>query len=130
MLVLSGRHFRRQFRTGPAAGHGRAHFQRSGVPKRPENTGKSDPQIFFGVVYTHFDAFRAAIQKMKKKMHRAPLGGDLCLGTWRFSDLAIFRGRGCQNGRKIRENPGKSDPPKKFGLYILMLTHFAPLFKK
>ena len=85
---------------------------------------KSDLQKYiFWVVCTHFNAFRAAIQKMKK-IAPGPLGGDFRLGPWRFSNLAIFRGREI---REIRENP---TPQKNFGLYILILTHFVPLFKK
>ena len=72
MLVLSGRHFRRQFRTGPAAAIGISRVPiggtwpgaRRGVRKWRENVGKIRPPIFFWVVYTHFSAFRAAIQKM------------------------------------------------------------------
>ena len=82
-------------------------------------------KIFFWVVCTHFNAFCAAIQKMKKKIAPGPLGGDFRLGPWRFSNLAIFRGREL---REIRENPTS----KNFfwGLYVLILTHFVPLFKK
>ena len=59
-------------------------------------------KFFFGVVYTHFNAFHAAIQKMIFFFAPGPLGGDFRLGPWRFSDLAIFRGREI---REIRENP-------------------------
>ena len=64
-----------------------------GVRKWRENVGKIRPPFFFWVVYTHFNAFRAAIQKMNFFFAPGHLGGHFRLGPCRFSDLAIFRGR-------------------------------------
>ena len=79
------------------------------MPKRlgnPGNPGKSDPKKFFGVVYTHFDAFRAAIQKMKKNLHRA-LRGRLPPGALAILGLSDFQRPGNPG------NPGKSNLQKK-----------------
>ena len=68
---------------------------------------KSDPNFFFGVVCTHFDAYRAGIQKIKKNLYWGPMGqfppGDLAI--FRLSD---FQRPGAQNVEKIDQNRPKS----------------------
>ena len=103
-------------RVSRSAGHGRAPGGSENGEKMSE---KSDlPNFFWGVVCTHFNAFRAAIQKMIFFCTGA-LRVPLPPGARRFSNLAIFRDREIREIREIRENPTS----KKI-FFLVVYTHF------
>ena len=89
---------------------------------------RAEKKIFFWKKSTSRRVWPDFQPKVKKKNcpRRFPLG-RISFGP---VDLANFGGRCAQNRAKSRNLAKKSDLKFFFGLYILILTHFMPVFKK